>query len=333
MKLIVTGGAGFIGSHTVVELIKQGHEAVIIDDFSNSKPFIVDRIAKISGTKPKIYKLDCSNKEKVKKIFAFEKPDGVIHFAASKAVGESVSEPLLYYNNNLGSLLSILEVMKELKVKNIVFSSSCTVYGSPEIIPVTENTPIKKAESPYGNTKQIGEQILIDFQKANSEFNISILRYFNPIGAHPSGLIGELPIGTPNNLIPFITQTAAGIRKELTVFGDTYNTKDGSCIRDYIHVVDLAVAHIKAIERLNIQNGTVDFFNVGTGLGSSVLEVIHAFEKVTKQSLPYKIGEARAGDVSAVFANNSKILKELKWVPKYKLEDALLHAWMWQKTL
>jgi len=333
MKLIITGGAGFIGSHTVVELIEQGHEAVIIDDFSNSEPLIVDRIAKITGIKPKLYQIDCANKAEIKKVFTVENPDGVIHFAASKAVGESVEKPLLYYKNNIGSLLTILEVMKEEKVKNIVFSSSCTVYGSPEIIPVNENTPIKEAESPYGNTKQIGERILIDFQKANPEFNVSILRYFNPIGAHSTGLIGELPIGTPNNLIPFITQTAAGIRKELTVFGDTYNTKDGSCVRDYIHVVDLALSHIKAIEKLTKQNGSVDIYNVGTGVGSSVLEVINAFERSSKQKLNYKIGEPRTGDISAIYADNSKIVNELKWSPKYDLEDALTHAWKWQKSL
>ncbi len=333
MKLVITGGAGFIGSHTVVELIKQGHEAVIIDDFSNSKPFILDRIFEITGIKPKLYQINCSNKEETKEVFTTEKPDGVIHFAASKAVGESVIKPLLYYKNNLGSLINILEVMKEENVKNIVFSSSCTVYGSPDAIPVTENTPIKNAESPYGNTKQIGERILIDFQKANPKFNVSILRYFNPIGAHPSGLIGELPIGTPNNLVPFITQTAAKIREKLTVFGDNYNTNDGSCIRDYIHVVDLATSHIKAIEKLNTQNGSIDIFNVGTGVGSSVIEVIKAFEKSTNQKLTYEIGKAREGDIGAIFADNTKIVNELKWAPKYNLEDALLHAWQWQKTL
>ena len=333
MKLIITGGAGFIGSHTVVELITQGHEAVIVDDFSNSKPFILDRIAKITGVTPKLHQVDCSNKEEMKAVFSRENPDGVIHFAASKAVGESVEKPLLYYRNNLGSLINVIEVMKELEVKNIVFSSSCTVYGSPDVIPVTENTPIKNAESPYGNTKQIGERILIDFQKANPDYNISILRYFNPIGANPSGLIGELPIGTPNNLIPFITQTAAKIRKKLTVFGDTYDTKDGSCIRDYIHVVDLAVSHIKAIEKLNTQHGSVDIYNVGTGVGSSVIEVIKAFEKTTNQKLAYEIGKAREGDIAAIYADNKKIVEELKWTPKYNLEDALLHAWEWQKTL
>ena len=333
MKLIITGGAGFIGSHTVVELITQGHEAVIVDDFSNSKPFILERIAKITGVTPKLYQVDCSNKEEMKAVFSRENPDGVIHFAASKAVGESVEKPLLYYRNNLGSLINVIEVMKELEVKNIVFSSSCTVYGSPDVIPVTENTPIKNAESPYGNTKQIGERILIDFQKANPDYNISILRYFNPIGANPSGLIGELPIGTPNNLIPFITQTAAKIRKKLTVFGDTYDTKDGSCIRDYIHVVDLAVSHIKAIEKLNTQHGSVDIYNVGTGVGSSVIEVIKAFEKTTNQKLAYEIGKAREGDIAAIYADNKKIVEELKWTPKYNLEDALLHAWEWQKTL
>ncbi len=333
MKIIVTGGAGFIGSHTVVELIARGHEAIIVDNFSNSQPFIIDRIKEITGVSPKLYQVDCTDKKALKQVFENEKPEGVIHFAASKAVGESVLKPLLYYRNNLTSLINVLEIMKEEKVNNIVFSSSCTVYGSPDVIPVTEKTPIKKAESPYGNTKQIDEQILTDFQKANPLFNVSILRYFNPIGAHPTGKIGELPIGTPNNLIPFITQTAAGIRKQLTIFGDTYDTKDGSCIRDYIHVIDLAITHIKAIEKLKKENGIVDVYNVGTGVGSSVIEVIESFEEATKQKLNFRIGNPREGDISAIYADNTKIVSELEWKPKYNLKDALVHAWEWQKKL
>lgn len=333
MKIVVTGGAGFIGSHTVVELIENGFTPIIIDDFRNSKPFIIDQIIKITGVKPKVYSLDCCNYKEIEKVFKAEKPSGIIHFAAYKAVGESVKEPLKYYENNIVSLTNILKLMNTYDVKNLVFSSSCTVYGNATKIPVTESTPTQKAISPYGNTKQIGESILEDYYKSNKNKNITILRYFNPIGAHPSGLIGELPIGTPNNLVPFITQTAAGIRKELTVFGNTYETKDGSCVRDYIHVVDLASAHIKALEKQTNQNSKLEILNVGTGHGVSVLEVVQCFEETVKTKLSYTIGTKRDGDVSEIYADNSKIVNELNWQPKYTLAEALKHAWKWQKNL
>lgn len=333
MKVLITGGAGFIGSHTVVELINKGYTPIIVDDFRNSQEFIIDQIEKITGIRPKNYVIDCSNYVTLKKVFDAEKLDGVIHFAAHKAVGESVKEPLKYYENNIQSLVNILQLMKEFAVKNIVFSSSCTIYGSANIIPVTENTPTKKAVSPYGNTKQIGEDILRDFYNSEKGFCISILRYFNPIGAHPSGLIGELPLGTPNNLIPYITQTAIGIRESLTIFGNDYPTKDGSCIRDYIHVVDLATAHIKALERLNKESTIIDTYNVGTGTGSSVIEVVETFEEVAKLKLNYTFGPKRDGDVVEIYANNTKIVSELNWTPKLSLRDALKDAWNWQNKL
>lgn len=333
MKIIVTGGAGFIGSHTVVELIERGHTPIIIDDYRNSKPFIVDRIKQITGKEVKTYNVDCCNFTNLDKVFSAEKPDGVIHFAAYKAVGESVNEPLKYYDNNINSLINILELMNKHDVKNIVFSSSCTVYGTAEKIPVTESTPRKTAESPYGNTKKIGEDILTDYHNSNKNKNITILRYFNPIGAHPSGLIGELPIGTPNNLVPYITQTAAGIRKELTVFGNDYNTKDGTCIRDYIHVLDLASAHIHAIEKLEKESNTIDIYNVGVGIGTTVLEVVETFETVSDSKLNYKIGPRRAGDVVEIYSDNKKIVKELNWNPKHTLKDALKDAWNWQNKI
>ncbi|MCT4582744.1 MAG: UDP-glucose 4-epimerase GalE [Flavobacteriales bacterium] len=333
MKIIVTGGAGFIGSHTVVELIERGHTPIIVDDFRNSKKFIIEKIEKITQQSIKTYEIDCCNLQLLADVFINEKPDGIIHFAAYKAVGESVNEPLKYYNNNLNSLTNILELMKKHHVKNIVFSSSCTVYGTADKIPVTEQTPRKTAESPYGNTKQIGEDILTDFFKSENDKNVTILRYFNPIGAHPSGLIGELPIGTPNNLVPYITQTAAGIREELSVFGDDYPTKDGTCIRDYIHVVDLATAHIYAIEKIAKQNKQLDIYNVGVGIGTTVLEVVETFEDVTQKKLNYTIGNRRPGDVVEIYSDNTKIVKELNWTPKYTLRDALKDAWNWQKKM
>lgn len=333
MKILVTGGAGFIGSHTVVELINKGYTPIIIDDFRNSKKFILNQIEKITGHKPKNYPIDCSNYNSLKEVFKSEKIEGIIHFAAYKAVGESVKEPLKYYNNNILSLVNILTLMKEFNIKNIVFSSSCTVYGSAKVTPVTEETPTKKAESPYGNTKQIGEDILNDFYKSEKEFSISILRYFNPIGAHPSGLIGELPLGTPNNLIPYITQTAIGIRDSLTIFGNDYPTEDGSCIRDYIHVVDLATAHIKALERLSDKDATIDTYNVGTGKGTSVIEVVNTFEQVSGKRLNHSFGARRGGDVIEIYADNTKIVSELKWTPKFELKDALKDAWNWQNNL
>lgn len=333
MKILVTGGAGFIGSHTVVELIERGHTPIIVDDYRNSKSFIVEQIEKITHRKVKTYEIDCCNKAKLKEVFKLEKPDGIIHFAAYKAVGESVEKPLMYYNNNINSLINILELMSEHKVNNIVFSSSCTVYGTADSIPVTEETPRKPAESPYGNTKQIGEDILTDYQKSNLDKNVTLLRYFNPIGAHPSGLIGELPLGTPNNLVPYITQTAAGIREELTVFGNDYPTKDGTCIRDYIHVVDLANAHIHALEKQKQQTNKLEVYNVGVGIGTTVLEVVTTFEKVTDQNLNYKIGPRRSGDVIEIYSDNKKIVTELSWKPKFTLEDALEHAWNWQNKI
>lgn len=334
-KVIVTGGAGFIGSHTVVELMDCGYTPIIIDNFSNSEEFILERLEKLIGKKVKCYKVDCRDKEALDKIFQEEKPDSVIHFAAFKAVGESVEEPLKYYNNNLGSLIILLEVMKKNQVNTLVFSSSCTVYGEPESVPVSESTPMKKAASPYGNTKIICEQILKEFMVENKEFKISCLRYFNPIGAHPSSLIGELPRGIPNNLVPYITQTAAGWRQELTINGNDYDTVDGTCIRDYIHVVDLARAHVATLSWLENKEGlsTTEIFNLGTGKGHTVLEAVNTFMEVTGQPVKYKIGPRRAGDVVKIFASVEKANKELNWKTNYTLADALKHAWQWQLTL
>lgn len=333
MNILVTGGTGFIGSHTVVELMASGYNPIIVDDYRNSSQHIINQIEKITGKLPVSYAIDCCDYEKLKKVFEKEQPVGIIHFAAYKAVGESVQEPLKYYDNNIRSLVNVLRLMKEFEVKNIVFSSSCTVYGSAKVIPVTEETPTMKAESPYGNTKQIGEDILTDFYNSEKEVSISILRYFNPIGAHPSGLIGELPIGTPNNLIPYITQTAAGIRKSLTIFGSDYPTEDGSCIRDYIHVVDLATAHIKALEKLLSNPSTLAIFNVGTGNGTSVIKVVETFEAVTNQKLNYTFGPRRAGDVIEIYADTTKIEAQLNWKPKFELKEALRDAWNWQNNL
>lgn len=330
-SIIVTGGAGFIGSHTVVELINSGFEPIIIDDFRNSKPFILDRIQEIVNTNIISYNFDCADTAKLQEVFDKHKPVGVIHFAADKAVGESVANPLKYYSNNLGSLSSILEICIENKVNNIVFSSSCTVYGEPEENPVIESTPWGITASPYGYTKQVCERICSDTAYAHKDLNITLLRYFNPIGAHESGLIGELPIGAPNNLVPYITQTAAGIREQLTVHGDDYDTKDGTCIRDYIHVVDLANAHVKAIEKADKEN--VSIFNVGTGVGSTVLDVINSFEKVNGVNLNYKMGPRREGDAVSVFANNDKVVNELNWQPRFTLDHAMKDAWNWQQKL
>lgn len=331
MKILVTGGLGFIGSHTVVELQESGYEVVIIDNLSNSKQEVLDQITSITGIKPQFEKFDLRDRNLVKDFFQINKIDGVIHFAASKAVGESVEKPLLYYENNLGSLLNVVQEMLESDSDNIIFSSSCTVYGQADELPITENAPIKPAESPYGNTKKISEDILWDTSKANN-LNIIALRYFNPIGAHPSAKIGELPLGVPQNLIPYVTQTAAGIREELSVFGDDYPTPDGTAIRDYIHVVDLAKAHIVALERLlhGKNKQKMEFFNVGTGKGSSVLEVIHAFEKATNQKLNYKIVGRRSGDITAAYADTTLANKELGWKAEKTLEEALADAWKWQ---
>ncbi|PIE49198.1 MAG: UDP-glucose 4-epimerase GalE [Flavobacteriales bacterium] len=334
-KILVTGGLGFIGSHTVVELQNEGFEVVIIDDLSNSSISVLDGITAITGKKPQFEKLDLKNQKEVRRFFDENKDiSGIIHFAASKAVGESVEKPLMYYHNNINTLVYLLEAMRENNIPNFIFSSSCTVYGQADKMPITEAAPFKPAESPYGNTKQIGEEILQDTSKV-SDLNVIALRYFNPIGAHDSAKIGELPIGVPQNLVPFVTQTAAGIRKELSVFGGDYPTPDGTAIRDYIYVVDLAKAHIVAMKRLlDKKNKTAyEIFNIGTGKGSSVLEVLQAFEAATGRKLPYKIVDRRAGDIVEAYADTTKANKELGWKAQYSLKDALASAWKWQKSL
>ena len=331
-KILVTGGLGFIGSHTVVELQNEGFEVVIIDDLSNTSIGVLDKIAEITGTKPDFHQIDLRVKNDVKNFFENNKVDGIIHFAAFKAVGESMHKPLDYYENNLGSLIYLLQEMRDRKLDNFIFSSSCTVYGQADELPITENAPVKAAESTYGNTKQIGEEILRDASKAHN-LNIIALRYFNPIGAHPTIKIGELPLGVPQNLIPYITQTAAGMRNELSVFGDDYDTLDGTAVRDYIHVVDLAKAHIAALERLINKNNKkgFEYFNIGTGKGSSVLEVIKAFEKASGKSLNYKIVPRREGDITAAYADTTIANKELNWKTEKTLEDALGSSWKWQQ--
>lgn len=331
--VIVTGGAGFIGSHTVVELIESGFTPVIVDDFRNSEPFVIDRLAQITGKNIIFYPTDCSDQKTVDEVFKKHQPSGVIHFAANKAVGESVANPLKYYHNNIGSLVSVLELCKKYQVNQFVFSSSCTVYGEPDHVPVTEQSPMKAATSPYGYTKQVCEKICEDYALSHQGAKMILLRYFNPIGAHPSGLIGELPIGVPSNLVPFITQTVVGLRSELTVFGKGYPTFDGTCIRDYIHVLDLAKSHVVALQKMGEQKERVEIYNVGTGVGSSVLEVITSFEKATGQKVKYKIGNKRDGDAAKIYANNEKCVKQLGWAPKFTLEDALKHAWNWQTKL
>ena len=332
-KILVTGGLGFIGSHTVVELQNSGFEVVIIDNLYNTTIDVLKNIESITGKQPEFHNIDLRNQKIVQDFFKNNSPDGVIHFAASKAVGESVDNPLLYYENNISSLVYLLQEMERYELSNFIFSSSCTVYGQADELPITENAPIKSAESPYGNTKQIGEEIIKESCKAYGLKAIA-LRYFNPIGAHHTAKIGELPIGVPQNLIPFVTQTAAGIRKELSIFGDDYPTPDGTAIRDYIHVVDLAKAHITALKRLMEDNNKKDFevFNIGTGKGSSVLEVIKAFEKVTNTKLNYKIVGRREGDITAAYADTTLANKELGWKNEKTLEDALLSAWKWQKN-
>jgi len=335
-KILVTGGLGFIGSHTVVELQNEGYDVVIIDDLSNSSIKVLDGITHISGKTPAFEKLDLKNRPEVEAFF--EKHNdikGVIHFAASKAVGESVTEPLLYYENNISTLVYILKELKKLPSASFIFSSSCTVYGQADELPITENAPVKKAESPYGNTKQIGEEIIRDTCKVEPSLKAIALRYFNPIGAHESVEIGELPIGVPQNLVPFITQTAIGLRAQLSVFGDDYPTDDGTCIRDYIHVVDLAKAHVVALNRLlNNKNKTnYETFNLGTGKGSSVLEVINAFERVSGQKLNYKIVDRREGDITAAYADTNNANNELGWSSQLSLDDAMLSAWNWEKKV
>lgn len=335
-RILVTGGTGYIGSHTVVDLQNSGYEVIIVDNLSNSSADVVDNIEKVSGIRPAFEKLDCLDLDGLDAVFAkYKGIKGIIHFAASKAVGESVQKPLLYYRNNLVSLINLLELMPKHGVGGIIFSSSCTVYGQPDELPVTEKAPIKKAESPYGNTKQINEEIICDTVASGSPINAILLRYFNPIGAHPSALLGELPNGVPQNLIPYLTQTAIGIREQLSVFGDDYNTPDGSCIRDFINVVDLAKAHVIAIDRIlnKKQKESVEVFNIGTGRGLSVLELINAFEKATGVKLNYKIVGRRAGDIEKVWANPEYANKELGWTAKETIEDTLKSAWNWQLKL
>jgi UDP-glucose 4-epimerase len=334
-QIVVTGGAGYIGSHTVVELIEAGFEPIIVDDFRNSKPWILDRIEEICGVRSKHYAMDCCDEEKLRAVFQEnENIVGVIHFAAYKAVGESVDHPVMYYQNNIGSLCAVLNVMKTEGINNLVFSSSCTVYGEPSNPIVTEDTPIQAAASPYGATKIACEQIIEFTANAQKKLQGTLLRYFNPIGAHESAKIGELPQGIPNNLVPYITQTANGVRDQITVFGDDYNTHDGTCLRDYIHVVDLAKAHVKAIKwAMNQESGFVEAFNLGTGNASSVLEIIHTFEKVNDLKLNYKVGPRREGDVEQIYANPSKAEKELNWRCDYSLSDALKHSWNWEKSI
>lgn len=335
-KILVAGGTGYIGSHTTVELQNAGYEVVIIDDLSNSNRDVLDGIEKITGIRPEFIELDLKDKEATREALkAHPGIKGIILFAASKAVGESVQQPLKYYRNNIVTLLNLLDLMPEAGIEGIVFSSSCTVYGQPDELPVTENAPIKPATSPYGNTKQINEEIIRDTIHAGAPFKSILLRYFNPIGAHPSAEIGELPNGVPQNLIPYLTQTAIGIRKELSVFGDDYDTPDGSCIRDYINVVDLAKAHVIAMDRMleNKSDNRVEVFNLGTGRGVTVLELINTFEKGTGVKVPHKIVGRREGDIEKVWANPEKANKVLGWTAKETLEDTLVSAWNWQKKL
>jgi UDP-glucose 4-epimerase len=335
-KILVTGGAGYIGSHTTVELQNAGYEVVIVDNLSNSKEDVINGIEKITGIRPAFEKADCTDSETMKKIFdKYPGIKGIIHFAASKAVGESVQKPLLYYRNNIDSLLTLLDYMPQYGVDGLVFSSSCTVYGQPEILPVTEQAPIQPALSPYGNTKQIAEEIIRDTIYSGAPYKSIILRYFNPIGAHPSAEIGELPNGVPQNLVPFLTQTAAGIRKELSVYGNDYNTPDGSCIRDYINVVDLARAHVVAMNRmLDNQSGkALEYFNLGTGNGLSVLALINAFEKATGVKVPHKIVGRREGDIEQIWANPLYANEVLGWTAVEDIEDTLRSAWKWQQKI
>jgi UDP-glucose 4-epimerase len=335
-RILVTGGLGFIGSHTVSVLCEKGYEPIIVDDLSNSSREVHARLEKLTGRSLPFYELDLSDDAATATFFSeVGSINGVIHFAAFKAVGESVREPLKYYRNNLQSLFNVLKGCSENAITNFVFSSSCTVYGESDEQPISENAPVQQAFSPYGNTKQIGEEILFDVSKSEDNLHVVALRYFNPIGAHPSGEIGELPIGVPQNLVPYITQTAIGIREELSVFGDDYPTRDGTAIRDYIHVMDLAEAHVVAIEWMQKrpEQSSFDVFNIGTGEGSTVLEVIHAFEKATGQNLNYKIALRRSGDVTEAYANTKKAESTLGWKAHRSLEDALRDAWNWEQKL
>ncbi|MFP3832005.1 UDP-glucose 4-epimerase GalE [Chryseobacterium sp. SIMBA_028] len=335
MAILVTGGLGYIGSHTVVELLNNGFEVVIVDDLSNSERFILKNIEEISGKKPVFYPFDLKRKELLNQVFDAHQIDGCINFAALKAVGESQIKPVDYYENNLFSLINILQEFKERGISNFIFSSSCTVYGQAEVMPIDENTPLKMPESVYGKTKQMGEEILIDFAKAYNR-KISLLRYFNPIGAHPSAKLGELPVGIPNNLVPYVMQTAAGIREKLSIWGDDYPTVDGTAVRDYIYVVDLAKAHVAALKKLmndQSEEALIDTYNLGTGKGSSVLEVVKAFEKANNVEVPYQVCGRREGDITIAYANPGKAETELGWKSETSLEESLRTTWEWQKYL
>ncbi|MGB7394099.1 MAG: UDP-glucose 4-epimerase GalE [Pricia sp.] len=336
MKILVTGGLGFIGSHTVVELQNEGFEVVIIDDLSNASEKVLQGIHAITDTMPLFENLDLKDRDKVSDFFKrHEDVEGVIHFAASKAVGESVEKPLLYYENNLGTLVYILKELSKKDKSSFIFSSSCTVYGQADEMPITEDAPVKPAESPYGNTKQMGEEIIRDTCKVTPQLNAIALRYFNPMGAHPSAEIGELPIGVPQNLVPYITQTGVGLREELSVFGDDYPTDDGTCIRDYIYVVDLAKAHVQALQRLleGKNDDNYEVFNLGTGTGSSVLEVIESFERVSGKKLNYKIVDRREGDIVSAYADTTKANEVLGWKAQFTLDEAMKSAWDWEKKV
>lgn len=336
MKILVTGGLGFIGSHTVVELQNKGFEVIIIDNLSNAGIEVLEGITAITGKAPLFEKMDLRDKERVSEFFnKHDDIEGVIHFAASKAVGESVEKPLLYYENNINTLVYILQELSRRDKANFIFSSSCTVYGQADELPITENAPVKPAESPYGNTKQIGEEIIRDTCKVYEALNAISLRYFNPIGAHPTAHIGELPIGVPQNLVPFITQTGMGLREQLAVFGNDYPTEDGTCVRDYIHVVDLAKAHVVALERLLEKKNKTNYevFNLGTGKGSSVLEVIESFEKVSGKKLNYRIADRRPGDVIAAYADTTRANEVLGWKAQSSLDEAMASAWKWEQKI
>ncbi|WP_100077356.1 UDP-glucose 4-epimerase GalE [Chryseobacterium camelliae] len=335
MAILVTGGLGYIGSHTVVELLHNGFEVVIIDDLSNSEKFILHNIEEITGKRPVFYPFDLKRKELLSQVFDAHTIEGCINFAAFKAVGESQEKPVDYYENNLFSLINILQEFKKRNISNFIFSSSCTVYGQADVMPINEDTPLKLPESVYGKTKQMGEEILADFARAHRK-KISLLRYFNPIGAHPSALLGELPVGIPNNLVPYVTQTAAGIREKLNIWGNDYDTQDGTAVRDYIYVVDLAKAHVAALKKL-MEHGDeetlIDIYNLGTGKGSTVLEVVEAFETANNVKVPYQICDRREGDIARAYANADKAAQELGWKSETTLQEALRTVWEWQKYL